>query len=101
MTALTTPPAFGPSASAAVLSMQSTAKLINRFRLDITYLIQKGLAGALPGRALRSSVRKIGIGTLKHPLEGRPFAIGHAIGFDRVVEAGVLAGRLAGPSGGK
>src|SRR6185503_18652572 len=51
---------------------------------------------ALAGRALHLSVGKIGIGPFKHPLEGGPFAVGHAVGFDRVVEAGVLAGGLAG-----
>src|SRR5215203_2406073 len=95
ITALTTPPAFGAWATAAVLSMQSMAKLINILRLDITYLVQKSWP-ALAGGALRWSVGKIGIGTFKHPLEGGPFAVGHATGFDRVVEAGVLAGCLAG-----
>ena len=58
--------------------------------------LKKRVPCALKLSRARSSDRKVGIGTFKHPLEGRPFAIGHAVGFDRVVEAGVLAGRLAG-----
>ena len=71
-------PAFGPSATAAVLSMQSTAKLINILRLDITYLVQKGLAGALPAEryvcqfaksgSVRSSIRL----KAAHSLSGTP-----------------------------